>query len=132
VSYLPEQHKALVDEREKRLNHDLSICREVKAVLDSKGWKDTLGPIIDKTIMEVVGGKVGDTWISGKIDRARKDERREYWIGFKQALIELHGKIMFHLQQIPLLEEQLKQLQLSRQERYKVPMVDDTRYRPEE
>ena len=132
MSYSPEQHQALVDAEEQRINQQLTICRDVQNTLETAGWKAILGPILDKTIMEIVGGKVGDTWISGKLDRAKKDERREFYIGYKQALIDLHGRIMFHIQQIPLLEEKLKSLQANKQERFKVPLVDDTRYKPEE
>jgi hypothetical protein len=131
MSYSPEQHQELVNAEEKRLNQQLSICRDLKLTLDSAGWKNTIGPLIDRLITEVAGGKLGDTWVSGKLDRARKDEKREFYIGFKQALIELHGRIMFHSQQIPVIEERLKSLQLDKQEKYRVPLVDDTRYNSE-
>lgn len=128
MSYSPEQHNSRIETELKRLNQELSICREVKVTLDSAGWKNTLGPLIDRLIIEVAGGKLGDTWVSGKLDKARKDERREFWIGYKQALIEFHGRVMFHSQQLKLLEDRIKSLQVSLEERYKVPLVDDTRY----
>jgi hypothetical protein len=128
MSYSPEQHNKRIEEELKRLNQELSICHEVKATLDSPGWKDTIAPLIDRLIIEVAGGKLGDTWVSGKLDKARKNERREFWIGYKQALIELHGRIMFHSQQLQLLEDRIKSLQVSMQERYRVPLMDDTRY----
>ena len=131
MNYSPLEHDELISAEEQRVEKETSICREVKNTVESKGWKDTIGPLIDRTIIEVAGGKLGDTWIGGKLDRARKDERREYWIGFKQALIELHGRVMFHLQQLPMLEEQMKMLQEDKKERYRVPMVDDTRYNPD-
>ena len=107
MSYCPEEHAELINAEEQRVGKEISICQEVKTTVDSKGWKDTIEPLIDRLIIEVVGGKLGDTWVGGKLDRARKDERREYWIGYKQALIDLHGRVMFHLQQLPMLEEQM-------------------------
>jgi hypothetical protein len=132
MSYSPEQHRELLSNEEKRTNQQLSICREVKSTVDSKGWQDTIGPLIDRMIIEVAGGKLGDVWSSGKLDRARSDEKREFYVGYKQALIDLHTRIFFHLQQVALLEDKLKVIEEDKQERYRVPMIDDTRYRPEE
>lgn len=78
--------------------------------------------------MDIVGGKVGDTWISGKLDRAKTDEKREFYIGAKQALIELIGRIKFHKTQLPLLEERLKEMK--KPAKYRMPM-EDTRYAPD-
>lgn len=127
MGYFPEEHNNLVNEQENKLNKSLSICRAVKETVDSNGWKDTIAPLLDKMIIDVVGGKIGDVWCSGKIDRAKKDERREFWIGYKQALIDLHGRVMFHIQQLPMIEENLKVLQTDKEERYRLPLVNDER-----
>jgi hypothetical protein len=130
VAYSPDEHKPLIDEQEKRLNKELSICRAVKETLDSAGWKNTIEPILDRMIIDTVGGKVKDVWVSGKLDRAKKEERREFYIGYKQALMDLHGRLMFHLQQIPAIEDRIKEIQRENEERFRVPLVDDTRYKP--
>lgn len=127
MGYSPEQQVDLVNESEKKLNKSLSICRAVKETIDSDGWKNTIGPLIDKMIIDVVGGKIGDDWVSGKLDRAKKEERREFYIGYKQALIDLHGRTMFHVQQLPMIEDNLKVLQKDKEERYRVPLVNDER-----
>lgn len=132
MNYSQQEHVELINAEEQRVGKEISICQEVKNTVESKGWKDTIEPLIDRFIVEVVGGKLGDTWVGGKLDRARKDERREYWIGYKQALIELHGRVMFHLQQLSMLEDRMKSLQEDKKERYRVPLVEDSRYRPEE
>lgn len=131
MGYSPDSNKELVNKELLKTSEQLEICREVKATVESKGWIATIGPIIDRMIMDVLGGKISDTWISGKLDRARSEEKREYYIGYKQALIDLHGRIMFHPTQIKILEEKIKILESEKEERYKVPMVGDTRYRPE-
>lgn len=131
MSYNPLEHAELINAEEQRVGKEISICQEVKATIESKGWQDIIGPTIDRMIIDVVGGKLGDVWVSGKLDRAKKEERREFHIGYKQALIDLHGRVMFHLQQLPMLEEQIKMLQEDKKERYRIPLVDDSRYKPE-
>jgi len=128
MPYSPQEHAELINAEEQRVNKEISICQEVKTTVESPGWKNTIGPLLDRLITEVLGGKLGDTWVGGKLDRARKDERREFWIGYKQALIELHGRVMFHLQQLPVLEDRVKALQEDKKERYRVPLVDDSQY----
>jgi len=127
VGYSPEENFNLVNESEKKLNKSLAICRAVKETLDSDGWKNTISPLLDRMIVDTVGGKVGDVWVSGKLDRAKKEERREFYVGYKQALMDLHGRIMFHLTQLPMIEDNLKALQDEKQARYRVPLVSDER-----
>ena len=128
MSYSPQEHNEFLSGEEVRISKEISICQQVKETVDTKGWQEIIGPLIDRYIIDVTGGKVNGTWIGGKLDRARSDERREYWIGFKQALIEIHGRIMFHLDHLKLLEDQLKSVQKDKEERYRIPLVNDTRY----
>lgn len=127
MPYGPEDVDQL-DKQIIKLYRDATICRDVKALMESPGWKNTVGPLLDKMIIDVVGGKINDTWTSGLLDRAKKEERREFYIGYKQALIDLHGRMMFHLTQLVQLEDQIKQREGEKQPKYHVPMVDDTRY----
>lgn len=130
MSYSPEQQDNLFDERQDKISRDITICQKVKDTVDSAGWKDIISPILDKMIIDILGGKVGENWLSGKVDRARSEEKREFYIGAKQALIDFHNRVMNHVRQLPILEEQLKVLKQDRDKGYRVPM-EDTRYNPE-
>jgi len=127
MSYQPEQQQVLFDERQKKLSRDITICQKVQTTLNSPGWQEILGPILEKMILEVLGGKIGDAYINGRLDRARTDERREYHIGYKQALIDFYNRSFNHIRQLPLLEEQLKMLKTNYDKGTRVPM-EDTRY----
>jgi hypothetical protein len=81
-------------------------------------------------IITILGGKVDGKWISGRVDRARSDERREFHIGSKQALIEFHQRAYAHVRQIELIENQLKNISAEKKLGYRVPM-EETRYNPE-
>ena len=131
MSYSPDNHSSELNIAEQKLNAQITICRDIKKMVESEGWVNTTSPLLDRMIIDIVGGKLGDVWTSGKIDRARKDERREFYVGYKQALIDLHGRIMFHLSQLPILEDRLEALQSEKQGRYRVPM-EDSRYNPED
>ena len=130
-SYSPDKHKELIDKELEKLHKDLSICREVAATLSSKGWSATIAPIIDKMIIDIVGGKIGDKWCSGKLDKAKKDEMREFYIGYKQAMIEFHERVTQHVRHIEILEKQIALKIEERSKGMRLPLVEDTRYGPE-
>jgi hypothetical protein len=130
VNYSPEQQDNVFDENQERLNRDITICQKVKETVDSAGWKEIISPILDKMIIDILGGKIKEHWLSGKVDRARSEEKREFYIGVKQGLIDFHNRVMNHIRQLPILEEQLKVLKQDRDKGYRVPM-EDTRYNPE-
>ena len=131
MPYQPEQPQVLFDERIKKVSRDITICQKVQGTLESQGWQEILGPILEKMILEVLGGKLGEGYLSGRLDRARTDERREYYIGYKQALIDFYNRSFNHIKQLPVLEKQLKMLKLDYEKGTRVPMVEDTRYNPE-
>jgi hypothetical protein len=131
MPYSPEASNRLIVEEQKKLSKQMSICQKVYMTLTSEGWRDIIEPLIDRMIIDVAGGKIGDTWVSGKLDKARTDERREFYIGYKQALIDLLGRAKFHITQLPLLEEKMKQLSSDLNPKFRQPMVEDTRYAPE-
>ena len=130
MSYSQERQDNLVNDNLKSVNKTISICRKVKETLETSGWKDVIAPIIDREIIDVVGGKIGDTWVGGKISRARLDERREYWVGYKQALMNLSNRIMFHLDELKRSEESLKVLEGDKARGPRIPMLEDSRYAP--
>lgn len=127
MSYDPVVHKKVTLKKIQALSTKRSVCEKVIETLDTDGWKDIIEPIIDRAIIDVVGGKIGDTWIGGKLDKAKTDERREYYIGYKQALIDLHGRVKFHVTEYKRLEDELRFLQTTENDNYKMPM-EDTRY----
>jgi hypothetical protein len=125
MSYSPSRDENLFTSEESRVSKDISICQAVKDTIESDGWKNTIGPTLDKMIVDVLGGKIGDNWISGKIDSAKKEGRREFYIGYKQALIDLHSRIMFHLQQLPLFEENLRTIQAQKTPKFRQPFTGE-------
>lgn len=131
MSYNPQEQDSVFDKQLEKLHHDLTICHDVENTINTPGWKTIIAPTIDKMIIDVMGGKIGNNWASGTLDRARSDERREFYIGYKQALIKFHNQVMNHLRQIPILEKQIKQIEEEKRAPMRVPL-EDTRYNLEE
>lgn len=98
-------------------------------MLESDGWAKTAGPLLDRSIIDTIGGKIDDTWVGGKVDRARKEEKQIFYLGYKQALVDFHNRLFFHKQQLKLLEDSIVTLLKEKEDKFRVPMVDDTRYR---
>lgn len=113
-----------------QLKEDLKLCNKVRQTVSSEGWQEVIGPLIDKTIIDVVGGKIDGKWVSGYIDKARKDEKREYYIGYKQAMIDLYQRIYNYIDQIPLKEDEAKRMLESPAD--KVVPLSDSPYYPED
>lgn len=111
-----------------KLNDTLGSCKQVADTVGSNGWKNVIEPLIDKSILDIVGGKVNGKWYGGLLDRARKDERREFYIGYKQALIDLHRRIRAYVDNVELYESKKQELIKNKEPKFTRPMIDDTRY----
>jgi hypothetical protein len=115
----------------KRLNDTMAICDRVSQTVATKGWAEIIEPLIDKTITDITGCKLPNgRWHSGLLDRARKDERREFYIGYKQALIDLHRRVYGYVDNIQRLKDQREELVKGDTRRPSVPLVDDSPYSP--
>jgi hypothetical protein len=81
------------EEKLKELHGKLQACMKVKEMLLTAGWQDVVEKTIEATITNVIGGKVKDVWVSGRISQD-KDKSTDYWIGYKQGLTDLYNRII--------------------------------------
>ena len=109
----------------KKANADLSLCQKVEATVETPGWKEVIEPLIDKSIMDITGGKVNGKWYGGLIDRARKDERREYYIGYKQAMIDFQRRVVAYVDGIKQLQTKVENLRKETTQKFKQPMIEN-------
>ena len=122
------QPDLLVESEVVKINETIKACKEVEVTLNTDGWKNVIEPLIDKSIMDITGAKLNGKWYGGLLDRARKDERREFYIGYKQALIDLHRRISTYPDSVLVYENKKKELIKNKEPKYTRPMLDDTRY----
>ena len=106
----------------KTLNKKLSASRKVIATIGTEGWGDIVQPIIDRMIMDVIGGRTGDFWDAGDV-KTNKTLHPEYLFGYRQSLIDFHNRIWNYKAQEKNIEKQIKMLE-DNKERVIAPMQD--------
>lgn len=110
-----------------KLNETLRTCQLVQETLNTKGWLEIVEPLIDKMLNDILGAKLNGRWYGGLLDRAKKEEKREYYVGYKQALIDLHRRVYAYADNIKQLEDKRDAIISNAKPKYTTPMLD-TRY----
>ncbi len=115
-----------LDDKEKNLHKKKAAAYRVLRMTQTKGWKEIIEPTLDAMICSIVGGKVKDRWTIGLLFKARTEERREYYVGYKQALIDLFQKVYGYVDGVKKLENQIKTIHKARDAKTQVPMLEET------
>ena len=127
MSYqLENPRREALNKREQKLHKDLTVCKKVEQTLKTAGWKDIIEPLLNRMIVEIVGGKLGDMWIYGVLQK--KGHTRDDWSfyrGQKHILIEFHNRVYNHLRQIAHLESQIEAMEEIEKKGFKVPMLEE-------
>lgn len=112
-----------------KLYNQLSVCQKVQKTLKTKGWKEILGPKLQKMIESVMGQQdENGIYVRGILDKA-KTEEAQYYLGYKAALMDFNNEVYNHLASINKLTSSIKTLEDTtiREETYTEPMKD-TKY----
>jgi len=125
MSYDPNKIDTQLDLREGRLNEDLKLSRKVERTLNSPGWKEVIGPLVHKKLLDVTGGFDGKKWHKGKIDRSKKEDSWRYWVGYKQFGIDMVQEIMGYVTTIKRKEDELKTIGELRNRPMRTPMTEE-------
>ena len=81
-------------DRLKELSKQIEESENVLETLKSKGWKDTIEPLLDKMIIDVLGQKQGGRWHNGSLEeKGLGEEEAKVLIAYKRALTDLHSYI---------------------------------------
>ena len=111
MGYDPREMRQQFKDKKKRYFEQITLGQRVQATLSTKGWQEVIKPLIEKMIVDVVGGKQGDTWNNGLLSRARSDEKREFYIGYKQFGIDLYNRVQAYVYNIQVAENKIKEIQ---------------------
>ena len=101
----------------------IAIGDKVKAVLESNGWGEVIGPLLDKMIIDVLGGMENGRWHNGSLDRARKDEKKEFLLGYKAGLVNFHSAVHSYMDESENAKETIKELNDEARAGWEVPMT---------
>lgn len=133
MPYGEQNSKEIFDEKEQDIHKKIALCEAVKETIDSNGWQKTIGPIIDRLIYDVVGGKKEseNKWYYGDFSDPESEKDPMFYVGYKQALIHLHNLIMRYPRSIETLKSQLEALKKKKEEEY-TDVDQQSKYAPEE
>ena len=109
---------------EQQLQKNISVGMEVKATLETPGWKNTIKPLLDKMVTDVLGGKVNNYWSFGCLFSKDNLGKEEFFIGYKQSLVELNNYIYKLVDQIKTCQDKLKSIDAGKKAGDVHPMVD--------
>lgn len=107
----------------------LTAAKKVEGTLATEGW-EVIQALIDKMIQDTIGGKKGDLYQPGLLAKPETTEKKDYFIGYKQALMDLHNRIWNYKLQVKTLEDTIKNLirNAEKEEEY----YQDSKYSPGE
>ncbi len=108
-----------------KLHKDANICRRVQATLETPGWKEIIGPTLDRMIVDVLGGKVGNMWYYGSLQKADDTDHMQYLAGYKQGLIKYHNQVYNHLRVLEAKRKEIVRLEKAKSAGYQVPMLEE-------
>ena len=114
-----------VEDSYKLLVESQKVCKMV----DTEGWKEIIQPMVDKMLEDVVGGKRGVKWIPGILQKEKDADRMHYWVGYKQALIDLNNRLWYFVTRRRPLEDKIKSLEEKKLKPDIEPMAT-SKYRP--
>ena len=115
-------------ERKQKLYSQLNVCEKVRKTINSKGWKEILGPKLQKMIDSVVGLKdENNVYLRGLIDHEK--DNSEFYLGYKAALMDFNNEVYNHLVSVGSIRESLLELdKVSKKEQEYTQPMEDTRY----
>lgn len=128
--YNPQAVVNKIENEQKTHYQKITDGTTVKDTLETKGWKKVIGPMLDKMVKDILGGKYFNRWSGGSLTKIRKDETLSYYIGYKQALIDLHNRIWNYVDQIEKSRKIIDKLDKEKERPFKMPMEDES-YSPE-
>ena len=89
-------------ERLKDLSRLIDIGDQVEKMLLTVGWEEIVGPMLDKMITDVLGGKENGEWHNGSLDDKRLGEAKiNNLVWYKRALTDFHKYIYQYIKPLP-------------------------------
>ena len=91
------------------LYRKLRVAGIVKETLETKGWTEILGPLLEKRINSVIGYKNDkNIYVDGYIDHPKEPE--SYYRGYKMALTDVWNDAYHHLIALERIGDRIKHL----------------------
>ena len=86
----------------RKLGREIDQSEKVLVTLNTPGWKEIIGPILDKMIEDVVGGKRDGRWHNGALDDKRLGEiKLQNLCWYKRGLTDFHTYVHQFIDSLP-------------------------------
>ena len=97
--------------RLKELAQLIDIGEQVKQMTDTDGWRLIVEPLLNKMIIDVMGGIENGRWHNGSLDtKDLGEEKAKELISYKRALVDLHKYIYQYIDPLPLYTEEYNKI----------------------
>ncbi len=119
-----EGRDSYLESKKDRAFKQLSRCKEVRDTLKTMGWVKIIEPLIEKMIIDIVGGKVAGRWVGGTLSDTKHVNEKEFLLGNKQFGIDLLNRIYSFIDKIEKKENEIKSYDKELNAPYMTPMLE--------
>ena len=106
------QREQLDNKEEKKLYDDIRVGGLVEQLVEHQGWQEIVKPVlIDKVIGDMMCRKSGDLWISGDIIKKKKEETKEYTLGYAHALMDFSNRLVYMIKGASKAQKRLDEIE---------------------
>lgn len=110
-------------EQLEQLGELIEAGQQVEETLTSKGWTNHIGKLLDKMILDVVGGKENGRWSNGALDSKTdsvhtlpKQDELLSLMAYKKALTDLHQHIYRYIDDLKQARHEYSEIQKDEKE----------------
>lgn len=99
-------------ERAKFLSKLISNGLAVKEMVHCVGWGTIIEPMLDKMIIDVLGGKEDGRWHNGSLDVGNTggNLRIEELVAYKRGLTDFHQRVYEYIDSIDIWEKEYREI----------------------
>lgn len=97
----------------------------VEEMMNTRGWKLLVAPIFDEMIHSVIGTKKNNRWLTGHFVKSRKDEKKDFYIGYTCGLQELWNSIQHYTFSAEVVKSRITEANELEKSGIVIPMVND-------
>lgn len=121
---MPKKKKQEQEQTQQQVDAQLvRMGRLVDEMLETRGWKEVVGPMLDQMIMDVVGAKMNGRWKLGALGGRNIDNvTAQNLVWYRQALIEFHQYIYSYIDSAVQAKQRKKDGKTEAV--YNIPMID--------
>ncbi len=115
-----------LEEQKQKAFKQLSTCEDVRQTVITKGWKEIVEPLVDRMIIDTIGGKVKGRWTGGEFTEGKKNDKSlDFFLGYKQFGIDLLSRVYGYVDSVKKLTNQISVIDKEINAPLIVPMMEN-------